>query len=161
MIFPLRQRHRHMFALLGAALPVVFIVGVAARKPVPLRVAPQLSAAMRAAETEVWKRNDVFSKIPVSMRLLRGPASSFYAIEFLPEKGFAKPDLLVYWVIGQLASSSDALPDSAVLLGPFAASKSFQLPQSARIEGAVVLYGLADNEIVDWSKPISIGERKP
>jgi hypothetical protein len=35
MIRPLRQRHRHIFMVLGFILPVAFAVGIAERKPAP------------------------------------------------------------------------------------------------------------------------------
>ena len=155
MILPLRRRHRRMLAVIGVALPCVFILGIAARAPVPLRAAPPLASDLRNSQTEVWNRSDVFSNVPIGVRLLRGPMSSFHTIVFLPGRGFGKPDLLVYWVAGT-QNPADSLPDNARLLGPFPASKDYQLPQTEHTEGAVVLYSLADHEIVDWSKPISV-----
>ena len=35
MILPLRKRHRRMFAVLAIVLPLLFAVGVIARKPLP------------------------------------------------------------------------------------------------------------------------------
>src|SRR6266496_1812882 len=154
MILPLRQRHRRMFTVLGVLVPIVFVVGIATRKPMPLRTTPQMAADFRAAESLVWERGDIFSQVPVRVRLLHSPV--YFAVEFLPGRGFAKPDLLVYWVTAK-QSATDTLPDNATLLGAFNPSVSFQLPQDAdRIGGAVVLYSLADHEIVDWSKSIPI-----
>jgi len=154
MILALRRRHRRMFTVIGVASTSVFIAGIAARTPVPLRASPQLSANLQDSQTEVWNRSDVFSNVPVSVRLLRGPIANFHTIDFLPGRGFAKPDLLVYWVAGAQIPA-DSLPDNARLLGAFVASKGYQLPQTDHTEGRVVLYSLADHEIVDWSKQIS------
>jgi len=153
MILPLRQRHRRMFAVLGVFLPIAFVVGVAARRPIPYRTPPPLATDLQASQTEVWSRSDFFRKIPVNVRLLRGPMGSFYSVEFLPGRSFAKPDLLVYWVTGTL-TIADKLPDDARLLGAFNTSVPLQLPDDASSSGGVlVLYSLADNEIVDASEP--------
>lgn len=154
MILSLRQRHRRMFAVLGVLLPVSLIFGIAARKPVALRAMPGLVADLRGSETEVWRRTDVFPKVPVNVRMLRGPMSSWYTVEFRPSQGFAKPDLLVYWVTGA-PSVEDSLPDNARLLGPFNPAIPLQLPSEASNAGGVlILYSLADNEIVDVSRPV-------
>jgi len=153
MILPLRQRHRRVFAVLGVLLPIAFVIGIAARKPIPRRAVPSLLAALRDSETEVWNRSDLFPKIPVRVRLLRGPMQSFYAVEFLPAREFVKPDLLVYWV-ADAPNLADKLPDSARLLGAFNASRPLQLPGDVTSGvGVLLLYSLADNEIVDASKP--------
>jgi len=160
MILPLRQRHCRMFAVLGVLLPVAFIVGVAARRPIPYRTAPPLAADLRDSQTEVWNRSDLFPNNPVSVRLLRGPMGSFYTVEFLPRNGFAKPDLLVYWLAGTPAIG-DKLPDSARLLGAFNALQPSQLPSDATSAGGVLaLYSVADNEIVDVSKPTRFNDSK-
>ncbi|TAL00620.1 MAG: hypothetical protein EPO07_09450 [Verrucomicrobia bacterium] len=156
MILPLRQRHRRIFAVIGVLLPVAFVVGIAARKAMPLRAEKNWVTELREAEKLAWERSDLFSQVPVRVRLLCGPG--WYRIGFSAGRGFAKPDLLVYWVAGQ-QSVSETLPDQAILLGPFDPSLSLQLPPDTdRRGGAVVLYSLADQEIVDWSKPIPAGE---
>jgi len=153
MILPLRQRHRRVVFVLAVLVPIAFAVGVTVRKPIPYRKATQLATDLRDSQSEVWNRSDVFQRIPVSVRLLRGPMGSSYSIEFLPERNFARPDLLVYWVAGAPAIA-DKLPDDARLLGVFNASLPLQLPNDAPSAGGVlVLYSLADNEIVDACKP--------
>lgn len=156
MILTLRQRHRRVFAVLGVLLPVAFVIGIAARKPVPTQTAPGLLTELRSSETEVWNRSDIFPKIPVGVRLLRGPMSSFYRVAFSPDRAFAKPDLLVYWVSGE-TKVTDVLPDNARLLGSFSPEMSLQLPTEAgQMSGALVMYSLADQEVVDVSKPIRL-----
>ena len=158
MILPLRQRHRHIFAVVSVLLPIAFAVGIAARKPIPLRATTRLAAELRGSETEVWYRSDVFSKIPVGVRLLRGPMSSFHAVEFSAGRGFAKPDLLVYWVTAD-ALVGNSLPDDARLLGGFDSSVHLQIPSEANPSGGrLVLYSLADQEVVDVSKPIRFND---
>ncbi len=95
-------------------------------------------------------------KIPVRVRLLHGPA--WYRVGFSVGRGFAKPDLLVYWAAGNPVIG-EVLPGDARLLGPFDPSMSLQLPNDASVTGGVlVLYSLADNEIVDASKPTRFNE---
>jgi hypothetical protein len=142
-----------MVAVLTVLLPVTFAVGVAARRPVPARDV-QLAAFERwDTQTEVWRRNDLFQTVPVNVRLLRSPTGSVYSIQFAPAKNYAKPDLLVYWT-ADTSAVTDRLPDDARLLGGFYASLPLQLPDEATSAGgALVLYSLADHEIVDVSKP--------
>jgi len=156
MILPLRQRHRRLFAVLGVLLPIAFVAGIAARKTMPLRAETNWVTELREAEKLAWERSDLFSKVPVRVRLLHGPA--WYRVGFSVGRGFAKPDLLVYWVAGSPAIT-DKLPDHARLLGPFDPSLSLQLPSDAASTGGVlVLYSLADNEIVDASNPTRFTE---
>lgn len=161
MIRPLRQRHRHIFMVLGVFLPVAFAVGIAARKPAPL--ANKLPAALTATTQEFnnieWQRADLFAKSPVQVRLLReqNRAGSF-AIALSAAKDCLKPDLLVYWVAGN-SSITDTLPGNAQLLGALNSSSPLVLPAGAATQtGVLILYSLADNEIVDVSKPIRFND---
>lgn len=156
MILALRQRHRRMFAVLGVLLPVALVTGVALRTSIPLRTERNWVMELREAEKLTWERSDLFSKVPVRVRLLRGPAWS--RVGFSVARGFAKPDLLVYWAAGN-PRISETLPTNAQLLGPFNPEVFLQLPDDARSTGGVlVLYSLADNEIVDASKPTRFNE---
>lgn len=153
MILPLRQRHRRVFAWLAVLLPITFVVGIAARKPIPFRDTPLLTANLRESQAEVWNRRDMFPGLAIGIRLLRGPMGNSHSVEFLPGSGFAKPDVLVYWVAGTPAIA-DKLPDNAWLLGAFNPSLPLQLSNEAFGAGGVlVLYSLADNEIVGVSRP--------
>jgi len=161
MIRPLRQRHRHIFMVLGVFLPVAFAVGIAARKPVPL--ANGLAAALTATTQEFnnieWQRADLFAKSSVQVRLLREQnGAGKFAVAFSAANIFLKPDLLVYWVAGN-SSITDTLPGNAQLLGAFNSSSALVLPAEAATQtGVLILYSLADNEIVDVSKPIRFNE---
>lgn len=158
MIRPLRQRHRRTFFALGIFLPVAFVFGIFARRPLPEvdALPKEITPATASFATEVWTRADLFPKSPVQVRLLRETSGAGkFAVAFFAAKDFVKPDLLIYWADGY-ANATNALPDNAILLGAF---NSLRLPLPAaagKTAGALVLFSLADNEIVDVSKPIRI-----
>jgi hypothetical protein len=154
MILVLRQRHRRVFAALSVLLPIAFAVGIAARRPVPRveNLLPELAAPSAQFTTMVWNRNDLFAKAPVQVRLLRGDSGRF-AVAFAAKADFVKPDLIVYWVAGN-AGPTDKLPDNATLLGSFSGGALLVPAEAASASGALILFSLADQEIVDVSKPI-------
>ena len=158
MIYPLRQRHRCVVMVLGIFLPVAFAVDVAARKPTPTvdELPAALTATSQQFEAVEWRRADLFAKSPVEVHLLREQKSSGrFGIEFSAAKDFVKPDLIVYWVAGN-SNMTDTLPDSAILVGSFS-STTLPLPDGvAKSNGEFVLFSLADDQIVDVSKPISL-----
>ena len=159
MIRPLRQRHRRMVIVLGVVLPIAFTVGIAARKPVPgmTSLPKELAASPQTLAVTEWERADIFTKMPIQVRLLRESAGAgHFAVEFSAAKDFVKPDLIVYWVTGN-SNITHALPDNALLLGGFNPYTPLPLvehigPPSVRL----VLYSLADQEIVEISKPFSV-----
>jgi hypothetical protein len=156
MILPLRQRHRRMTIALGIILPVAFVAGIALRKPMPLRTETNWRTELLEAEILTWERSDLFPKVPVRVRWFQGPA--WYRVGFSADRRFAKPDLLVYWVGGN-PTIGETLSANARLLGPFNPSLPLQLPRDAATAGGVlVLYSLADNEIVDASKPMRFND---
>lgn len=155
MIIALRQRHRRIFFALGIFLPAVLVVGVAARRPVP--VTATLPGVLEAAEKfdpSGPPRDGLFPKSAVSVQWLRGQNNSgALAVRFSAAKDFVKPDLMVYWVAGN-PKATDALSANAVLLGAFAAA-ALPLPAAARDSaGVFVLFSLADGEVVDVSTPL-------
>ena len=159
MIRPLRQRHRRMVVGLGVLLPIAFAVGIVARKPVPVAASlpaalVQPSPAFAAAE---WDRSDLFAKAHIKIQLLRESADSRrLAVKFFADNNFVKPDLIAYWIAGE-APVTDSVPDSAQLLGGFAQAEALPLPDDAAMRGGrLVLYSLADQEIVDVSKPLPL-----
>ena len=160
MIQPLRRRHRQVFMLLGFALPAVLIVGFATRPPVPAVTGwpSGLAEAAPALATVVWQRDGLFAKAPVQIRLLRYPEGTRgFALNLTGARDFLKPDLLVYWVSGQ-PEITGTLPGDARLLGTFSAS-TLPLPDEAvRGAGVLVLYSLADNEILAVSRPVQLND---
>jgi len=158
----LRHRHRHAFVVLGILLPAVFVIGILGRKPVPVvnELAPTLSATPVTPESVIWKRGDLFAKTPVEVHLLQiKDDSGRFAVECFAPKDFIKPDLIVYWVAGN-AGITERLPGNAILLGAFY-SPALPLPDEAtKSSGVLALYSLADNEIVDVSKPFVAGRTR-
>ena len=161
MISPLRQQHRRMVIVLGVFLPIAFLIGIAARKSVPgMTSLPQelVASPQKFAVTE-WERADLFTKTPIQVRLLRESAGAgHFAVEFSAARDFVKPDLIVYWIAGS-PNVTDTLPDNARLLGVFNSSVALSLPPDAGPDsGVLVLYSLADQEIVGVSKPFALEE---
>ena len=159
LIRPLRQQHRRMVIVLGVILPLAFTVGIAARKSVPgmASLPKQLVASPQDFAVKEWERADLFTKTPMQVRLLRESAGAGrFAVEFSAAKDFVKPDLIVYWVAG-ISNITDTLPDNARLLGAFSSSLPLSLSPDARSgSGLLVLYSLADQEIVEVSKPFTL-----
>src|SRR6266436_5958076 len=159
MIRPLRKRHRRMVIVLGVLLPVAFAVGIAARKPLPgmTSLPKELVGSPQKFAVTQWERADLFTKAPIQVRLLRESAGAGHlAVEFSAAKDFVKPDLIVYWVTGS-QNITDTLPENARLLGTFSSSVALWLsPDAAPGSGGLVLYSLADQEIVEVSKPFAL-----
>ena len=158
MIRPLRQLHRRTFIVLGIFLPVAFAVGIAARKTVPENspLPPALAGASQHFSRILWEQNNYFSNAAIQVRLRQAPeVAGKFAVEFSAPKKFTQPDLLVYWTAGNLANA-DSLPDHARLLGSFSAA-ALPLPiEAVTTSGRLILFSLANGEIVDVSKPISL-----
>lgn len=159
MLLPLRRRHRRMFAVIGVLLPVSFVAGVAARKPVPTTTAlPLLSPSAQAAYSiNQWERHDLFTNASVRVQLLREASNgNRTAIQLSAPKGFVKADLLVYWLPAKSAPN-DHIPDDAVLLGAFLSGQPLPVPAALTSKtGSLILYSLADHEITATSKPFTL-----
>ncbi len=144
---------------LGVFLPIAFALGIAARKPVPSMdslPANLLALPQKFAATE-WERADLFLKSPIRVRLLRKESSlGRFVLQFSAPKDFVKPDLMVYWVADD-AAITEALPHAAQLLGVFDISSSLVLPADFKNQtGRLVLYSLANNEVVEVSQPFPL-----
>ena len=144
---------------LTVTLPAAFAAGIATRKEVPISRAgaPRLLAKAHNQD-ELWSRNDLWEKRAIQTRLLRtDPGSGQLAVELLAMEPIVRPDLLVYWVPGE-PQFQNLLPDDAFLLGSFEQSipTSLRLPAPATKQtGALVLYSLADQELIAVSKPFT------
>ena len=160
MIRPLRQRHRRRVIALGVLLPIAFVVGIAVRRPVP--TGQSLSAILASEplhfENIVWDRSDLWSQHAIRTRLLSDTTDSKrFAVELSVVEDIVKPDLIVYWVPGNL-KIEDTIPDTATLLGAFVQTKPTPLPlpgETATRSGVLVLYSLADHEVIAASKPFN------
>jgi len=158
MILPLRRWHRCQVLALAILLPIAFVFGVLARKPVPTPAGlpPELTPGLLAAGKPVWDRDQIFPKVPVSIRLWgQSDHSGSFTVSFSAPADFIKPDLMVYWIAGN-PRPEDILPTNAILLGAFGPA-ALPLPDQAAVsDGRLVLYSLADAEIVDVSQPIQV-----
>jgi hypothetical protein len=156
MILPLRQLHRRIFTVLGVLVPVTFIAGIAGREraPTAATLPPELRSAAQSFTATNWARPDLFARSHVQVRLLRERAAAGpFAIALSAGKDFLKPDLIVYWAHGS-QTIHDALPENALLIGTFS-TPALPLPDEAtKSDGELILFSLADNEIVDVSQPI-------
>ena len=154
MILNLRQRHRRMFAVLGVLLPMLFVVGIAVRRSVPQPEAlpPELSPQTVTFTATGYERDDLFDKSPVQIRLFRDHESGALAVGLSSSKDFLKPDLMVYWTAGS-PTPSDTLPSNAKLLGAFVTTTLVLPPEASTSDGCLILFSLANQEIVDVSKP--------
>ena len=157
MIRPLRQRHRAVFIALGFCLPLAFASGIAARRPIPpaASLPATLASTPPAPADLVWKRRDLFPSAPIEVRLLREKSSGRIAAQFSATTDFLKPDLLVYWAAGN-PHIRESLPENATLLGQFD-SPALILPNEVlTVDGVLILYSLADNELVGMTKPLRL-----
>jgi hypothetical protein len=121
--------------------------------PVP---GPGLPAPQPFTVTE-WQRNDLFTNLPVQVRLLReNPRSGALAVELSTLRDFfIKPDLMAYWVAGTPPITGQ-LPDHARLLGGFDSGVLPLPPEAATNRGVLMLFSLADDEMVGVSKPFPL-----
>ena len=152
MIRPLRQRHRVMVCTLGVLLPVVFVTGIAARRPVPVTksVPAELESKVSDFGTVVWTKADLWPGQRIITSLRRNAAGS-RAVELM-FRDLANPDVLVYWAAGK-EKAAEGLPDDARLLGALSNGVPLPIPADARGEtGRFVLYSLADHEVVATSR---------
>ena len=156
MTLPLRQRHRRIFAVLTVFVPLVFVFGIAARRPVPnVRALPkEIAGAHIEFRSVVWQRRDLFPKTGFEVRLLReSHTAGENGIALSAPRDFAKPDLIVYWVPGA-SRALETLPENALLLGAFNGQTTLPIPAQALVQpGVLVLYSLPNGEIADCSKP--------
>jgi len=156
MIRPLRQRHRVMVCTLGVLLPIVFTVGIAARKSVPVVADVPSGLVPKASDygKMVWTKTDLWPGQRFITSLRRDAAGSV-AVELMIRE-LAKPDVLVYWAAGK-ETAVEGLPDDARLLGALSNRSPLLIPADVRGEtGRFVLYSLADHEVVAESSAFII-----
>jgi hypothetical protein len=156
MVRPLRQRHRIVVLTLSVFLPTVFVLGIASRRSVPLLPSLPSSLSVQPARTyeSVWVQDDLWEKTPLRTRLLRNSTPSNLALELSAKQPVVRPDVLVYWAPGN-PKLDNSLPSDAVLLGAWMQEPAnpLALPQLAKAgQGRLILYSLADHEIVNVSK---------
>ena len=158
MILPLRRRHRRLFTVIGLLLPVAFVAGVAARKPIPTTPPSDALPSLRQTFSQRgWNRSDLFTNVAVRVQLLHDAANTNrIALQISTPKDFVKADLLVYWLPAE-SILKDNIPDDAVLLGAFVSGQPLPMPPTvAKKSGRLILYSLADHEILSVSQPATL-----
>ena len=158
MILPLRRRHRRMFTVIAILLPVAFVAGVAARRPIPTTAPPEALLSPRQTFSQnAWNRSDLFTNVAIRVQLLHDAANTNRsALQISPPKDFVKADLLVYWLPAE-SILKDNIPDDAVLLGAFVSGQPLPMPPTvAQKSGRLILYSLADHEILSVSQPATL-----
>ena len=148
-----------MVIALAVTLPAAFAVGIASRREVPTYRAgvpgPDAEARNRS---ELWTRADLWEKKAIKTRLERiGSGAGQLAVELVSTDPIVRPDVLVYWVPGE-RKIQGPLPDDAFLLGSFQSSSPIPLTlpgEATKQSGELVLYSLADQEVVATSKPFT------
>jgi hypothetical protein len=147
-----------MFAVIGILLPVAFVAGVAARKPIPT-TAPSVAllSPRQTFSQSGWNRSDLFTNVAVRVQLLHDAANTNrIALQISTPKDFAKADLLVYWLPAE-SILKDSIPDDAVLLGAFVSGQPLPVPSDVVGKpGMIVLYSLADNATVAVSQSVTL-----
>lgn len=149
-----------MVLTLSALLPAAFVLGIASRRVVPL-VSTAATEALHQhldAYKSVWLRDDLWETGPLRTRLLRDSTASNLALEVTARHPIIRPDVLMYWVPGS-PKLGDSLPSDAVLLGAWTqdSATTLALPQAFKTgEGKLLLYSLADHEILNVSKSFTI-----
>ena len=159
MILPLRHRHRLMVLALSVLVPAGFAFGLAARKSVPI-FSPkegETDSLSRFGAVQ-WTRLDLWTNGLVTTLLAEKENPSSAALQLWTSRQIVRPDVIVYW-LPSVRTIKDRLPEESVLLGAFRQGTPtlLQLPANfPRAEGVLVLYSLADQEIVALSKPFAI-----
>jgi hypothetical protein len=143
-----------MFAVLGGLLPLLFVLGIVLRRPVPREgtLPPELSPQPVTFSATGYERGDLFAESPVRVRLFRDQASNTLAVGLSAAKNFLKPDLMVYWSGGS-PTTRETLPPGAKLLGAFVTTVLVLPPEASTTDGCLILFSLANQEIVATSKP--------
>jgi hypothetical protein len=142
--------------VLSVVIPAVFVTGVVARRPVPAdssisrELLPEEADFGRIVwnDASLWPGKDIIT-------FLRRSRAGAVSIEFM-FRHIVRPDLLVYWVPTTDGSQS-TLPDQSRLIGAFAHRVPLIFPEGIRGQsGRLLLYDLADHEVIATSKPVTI-----
>ncbi len=144
MIQPLRSAHRRTWLALAPVLPMVLIVGLMARRPLP-----RSNSRITNSETQraIRQTDDPWTKHKIHSVFLRDPSDPTSVQVVLTEPGdLSVPDVLVYW--SPQLSGTDSLPTDALLLGALENSRPMHL-RDGNPKGFLILYSLAHHSIVD------------
>lgn len=158
MIRRLRGRHRAMIVLLTPILPVILLVALVGRSPVPSTSLPrELGDPRDPSLVPVGSEWTLLQSPGIQARFLaRQGDSTPSAIALDSVEQPIPPDLLLYW--SETAGDSTTLPADAVLLGPLEARRQLKFPVSNR--GYLILYSLAHRERVGFAE-LSLVRSRP
>jgi hypothetical protein len=145
---------------LSVIVPAIFVLGIGTRKEIPSLPASASGISTEVSNySELWSRDDLWEKQSIRTRLLAdGGSTGQFAVEFVSKDRIVRPDVIVYWVPGE-QTILNSLPDEARLLGSFNQSNPVPLPlpaEAGKQPGVLVLYSLADHEILSVSKSLVI-----
>lgn len=157
MIAPLRRRHRWMIGTLLLTVPVLLVVALRARAP--RYYVESLPGEMVDEGFEGGRVFDVFGELGVRVRGIEAAGGAL--LELAPAAPLAQPDVLVYW--SPEDSGSGAGLAEAILLGALGdRTRSYFLPpEGATVDGRLVLYSLAHQEVVASGPLPAIAEPLP
>ena len=149
MIRALRTQHRVTITALALILPVLFIAGLRARRPMPpVPSLPESESGFdRRSGFTLWDGIGLKVRFEVSTI---GRAKTF--LDVIPVRGFDEPDLLLYW--DDRKPETGKLSEKAVLLGSLKGARPSRLvvPQSVPASmGYVVLFSLVNQKVVGTS----------
>ncbi len=145
MIRPLRKRLRLISVLLLLALPAGLAAALVPRIAVPLEIPESLpSDFWNRGDLELVECRQVATVSPLRLIVRAGrTAANERVVELAGWKEPTPADVLLYWSPSQ--PEDRTLPPQATFLGPLERT-NYPLPSGAR--GCLVLYGLADSEVL-------------
>ncbi len=132
MIAPLRSRHRWLTATLAVAVPVLYIVALAARPGEP--VTERLPAALM--EAPAGDVGDDFGELvtePAVAVRSRTDGSTWW-LELDPREPIVRPEVLIYWTPS--SGAIDRLPGDATLIGGLAGDRARAFALHTALHGA-------------------------
>lgn len=161
MTLQLRQRHRRIISVLAVLVGIIFVWGILQRRPVPQvqSLPPELLPRTQTFTATEREWTDLFEKSPVRVQLWRDLQNGSLAVGFSAAKELVKPDLLAYWSASS-PGPGDRLPTDARLLGALIAGPLALPDEASRSAGSLILFSLAEHEIVDRSKPTRLTDRE-
>lgn len=152
MIRPLRNRHRRMMTLLAIVTPLIFALGILARKPLAVTGQAAVIESGKSLPNMIINTSDLWPGTDIHTRIYgdNHPPSRFM-LALHPQTYLQHPDILVYWH-NRPPANTDALPEGAYLLGTLSGTHEQTYNFSADIvspnAGSVILYSLAHQSIV-------------
>jgi hypothetical protein len=152
MVLSLRRRHRRVFSILAVFLPAAFVLGLVARvhPPTYAGVPPGLTVPQTKGRV-VWTKAELFpGRRIITTLLVDGKGRQMVEFTF---RELTVPDLLGYWVPGGGVRETARLPENARFLGAVLSGGLLPLPADTAAGGRIVLYSLAEHEVVTVSEP--------